>query len=75
MTDAVANHHQPPAPGAPFDGVAVTYIANALIEEAESRPDADARVLDARFVEGGELDPHLQRWRDLAAAQCRGGGR
>ncbi len=75
VTDAVANHHQPPAPGAPFDSVAITYIANALIEEAESRPDADAQVLDARFVDGAELDPHLPRWRDLAAAQCRGGER
>jgi putative nucleotidyltransferase with HDIG domain len=72
VTDAVANHHQPPAAGAPFDAAAVTYIANALVHEAESGLHSGAPGIDHGYVERVDLASHLARWRALAAAQCGG---
>ena len=73
VTDAVACHHQAPRPDAPFDGVAVTYIANALINELEAasgkRP-FQACELDAEYAASPSVAPHLPRWRELAASQA-----
>ena len=75
VTDAVAKHHEPPPPDAPFDSEAVIYVANTLIHEAGSRPDAHAPVLDSGYIERADLARHLPRWRELAAAHCGGAAR
>jgi HD-like signal output (HDOD) protein len=75
VTDAVANHHQPPPPGAPFDAVAIIYIANALVQEAEGGSYARSARLDPEYVEREGLASSLPGWRELAAAQCGGAAR
>lgn len=74
VTDAVASHHQPPPPGAPFDAVAIIYIANALVSEAECWPGADRPGIDPTYFERAGLSSDLPRWRQLAAAECGSAG-
>jgi putative nucleotidyltransferase with HDIG domain len=42
VAEAVARHHDPPAPDAPLDTVLATYVANTLIMQVESETQADA---------------------------------
>jgi putative nucleotidyltransferase with HDIG domain len=75
VTDAVANHHQPPRPGTELDGVEVVYLANALIDELESAPGAkraSAPQLDRDYAASPEIASHLSRWRELAAGEFGG---
>lgn len=72
VTEAVAHHHDPPRGDAPFDSVAVTYIATALIEEleAETMPWAlPAQKLDDGYLEAAGLTGQVPGWRELAARQ------
>ncbi len=75
ITDAVACHHDPPGPGAPFDVTAVTYIANALIHAAESAAAPDiSPSYDAEcdYLGNPALAAHLPRWHELAEQRCAG---
>lgn len=72
VTSAIANHHQPPPSGAPFDAIAATYLAAALVEEVESGPDPGARAVNPSYAARPEIAPHLPRWRKLAADYCGG---
>jgi putative nucleotidyltransferase with HDIG domain len=72
VTDSVAHHHQPPAPGAPFDTVAVTYVANRLIDEIESGSVSEPpppSQLDDGYLEAAGIGKPLEHWRELAARQ------
>lgn len=75
VTDAVARHHHPPPPGAPFDTTAMTYIANALVWETESKLSPEvppAPGLDAEYAQRAGIGSSVARWRELANAQCAG---
>ncbi len=70
VTDAVAQHHDFPAAGAPFDGVAVVYVANALIEELERPADAPPTAgLNPDYARAAGLTPRIPHWRELARSQ------
>ncbi len=75
VTDAVAHHHQTPPPESPFDGVAIIYLANALIVEAEAGPEAAAPGIDPEYLEQAGLTSDLPRWREWAVAHCGGASR
>ena len=69
VADAVARHHEPPCPDAPFDAVAATYVADALIGEIESGLHAGVAPrprLDAEYLAASGLEADLPQWRELA---------
>jgi HD-like signal output (HDOD) protein len=72
VTEAVARHHDPPGPGAPFDTVVATYFANVLIGEVESRMRRDgppSATLDTAWLDGSGMSERLVDWRRYAARQ------
>jgi HD-like signal output (HDOD) protein len=73
VTEAVAHHHERPAPDASFDTVLATYIAACLITELESstRPEGPrpSDGVDTEWLEGSRWEPQLERWRELASLQ------
>jgi putative nucleotidyltransferase with HDIG domain len=72
ITEAVAGHHDKHWLKLPFDGSAVIYVANALIEELEVKhlPDGlPASELDLDYLDRAALAGRLVDWRDLAARQ------
>ncbi|HUO71811.1 MAG TPA: response regulator [Solirubrobacteraceae bacterium] len=72
VTEAVARHHEPPKGDAPFDSVAVTYIATALIEELEAnlRPWAlPVDGLDSDYLEAARVTARVPGWLELASRQ------
>jgi HD-like signal output (HDOD) protein len=74
VTEAVARHHDPPPAGAPFDSVAVTYVAAALIEQLEAEQDPaalPARDLDAEYLDAAGITNRVAAWRELARAQLQ----
>jgi putative nucleotidyltransferase with HDIG domain len=69
VTEAVAGHHGGHWLKLPFDGVGVTYVANALVEEVESEylPGAlPASELDLEHLENAGIADRLEHWRGLA---------
>ncbi len=68
VTEAVARHHDPPSADAPFDSVAVTYIATALMEEMEPG-GLPAEGLNEGYLEAAGLTGLVLGWRALAARQ------
>ena len=70
VVDAVAHHHEPSGVAAlDLDPVGAVHIANALAHEV--RPgDAGgppASQIDQDYIERLELEPRLERWRQLAS--------
>jgi HD-like signal output (HDOD) protein len=72
VTEPVACHHDSSLLSVPFDGAGATYLANALIEEAESEslPGAfKASKLDLDYLRRAEVEDRLPQWRELAKRQ------
>jgi len=70
VTEAVAGHNDQGWLDVPFDGVAVVYVANILVEELEAKAGAlPASDLDLDYLERAGLRPRLGAWRELAARQ------
>ncbi len=69
VTDAVAEHHDLPAVGAPFDGAAVVYVANALVRERERRINGQSSAGVDAYVQSAGLASRLSHWRELAREQ------
>jgi len=73
VIDAVAGHHGNGWLKLPFDAVAVTYVANVLVEELEAELLSDAppaSELDLAYLEQAGVSAHLDGWRELAVQQC-----
>jgi putative nucleotidyltransferase with HDIG domain len=72
VTQAIGGHQDGRSLKLPFDTVAATHVANALVEEVEAQhllgasPPSDI-YLD--YLERADLDARLGHWRDLAARQ------
>jgi len=73
VTEAVAGHHGRDWLKVPFDAVAATYVANALVEELEAEilPGAlPAAELDLDYLEAAGVATRLCGWRQTAIRLC-----
>ena len=73
VTEAVAGHHGREWLKLPFDAVAVTYVANALVEEVEAEllPGAlPAAELDLDYLQAAGVATRLSSWRQMAIRLC-----
>jgi HD-like signal output (HDOD) protein len=72
VTAGVGAQHDVPSGDLPFDEVAAIYVANILVEEAESQITSSAVPaceIDLDYLEQVGVADRLPRWRELAARQ------
>jgi hypothetical protein len=73
VTEAVAGHHGREWLKLPFDAVAVTYVANALVEEVEAEllpGPLPAAELDLDYLAAAGVATRLSSWRQMAIRLC-----